>query len=92
MTFDATIDVVESMGSDNFVFFTLDTGSGVASQELQELAQDSGRAEAGGAEQIVARLDAASGVKEGAPAKLWADSRSIHLFDPASGENVGLER
>ncbi|WP_375493168.1 ABC transporter ATP-binding protein [uncultured Jatrophihabitans sp.] len=91
ITFDTTIDVVESMGSDNFVFFSLDVGGGVNSKELEELAQDSGRADTGGtSEQIVARLDAASGVKEGAPAKLWADTRSIHLFDPASGENLAL--
>ena len=42
--------------------------------------------------QIVARLDAGSAAKEGAPLKLWADSRSIHVFDPATGENLGLTR
>jgi multiple sugar transport system ATP-binding protein len=93
VTFRAKIDVVESMGSDNFVYFALDVGQGVASRELEELAQDSGRADTGSHdEQIVARLDAASGVKEGADTELWADARAIHVFDPQTGENLGLER
>jgi multiple sugar transport system ATP-binding protein len=63
----------------------------VSSAELEELARDSGRADTGShGEQIVARLDAASGVKEGADADLWADSRAIHIFDPSTGENLGL--
>ncbi len=92
ITFHATIDVVESMGSDNFVYFNLDTGEVVDNAELQELARDSGRADtgSGSGEQIVARLDAASGVKDGADAELWADARSIHIFDPSTGANLGL--
>ncbi|MDT4912139.1 MAG: multiple sugar transport system ATP-binding protein [Pseudonocardiales bacterium] len=91
ITFNATIDVVESMGSDNFVYFSLDTDKSVSSVELEELARDSGRADTGGSgAQIVARLDAASTVREGAEATLWADARSIHVFDPGSGANLGL--
>jgi multiple sugar transport system ATP-binding protein len=91
VTFRANVDVVESMGSDNYVYFTLDVGGGVTSRELEELAQDSGRADTGShEEQVVARLDAASGIKEGSDAELWADARAIHLFDPQSGANVGL--
>ncbi|MGI8680304.1 MAG: ABC transporter ATP-binding protein [Jatrophihabitans sp.] len=92
ITLRVTIDVVESMGSDNYVYFALDSENSVASAELDELARDSGRAEAGGGEQIVARLDAASGVKEGAEAELWADARALHVFDPGSGQNLAMER
>ncbi|MDQ6851904.1 MAG: sn-glycerol-3-phosphate ABC transporter ATP-binding protein UgpC [Actinomycetota bacterium] len=92
VTFRASVDVVESMGSDNFVYFTLESGGGgVSSAELDELARDSGRADTGASgEQIVARLDPGSGVKEGTDAELWADSRAIHIFDPSSGENLAL--
>src|SRR3954453_14516116 len=92
VTFRSQIDVVESMGSDNFVYFSLDLGdASVASRELEELAQDSGRAELGSHdEQIVARLNAESTIKEGAEAELWADGRAIHVFDPESGANLGL--
>jgi len=93
VTFRAVIDVVESMGSDVFIYFSLEDTQAEAlhSAELEELAQDSGRAEAGAsAEQVVARLDIATKVREGAQAELWADSRKIHVFDPESGENLSL--
>jgi multiple sugar transport system ATP-binding protein len=92
ITFRARVDVVESMGSDNFVYFNLDSDAAVDSAQLEELARDSGAADTGGTvgAQITARLDAASDIKEGTEAELWADSRAIHIFDPASGENLGL--
>src|SRR3954454_21434238 len=94
VTFRASVDVVESMGSDIFAYFTLGTEQTVTSAELDELAKDSGRAEVGGGDglQVVARLDPASTVKEGTDSELWADARSIHVFDPASGENLALAR
>jgi multiple sugar transport system ATP-binding protein len=95
ITFRTKVDVVESMGSDNYVYFAVDLGEqgGVASRELEELAQDSGRADTGAAEeQIVARMDAASRVREGSDAEIWADARAIHVFDPQSGQNLGLDR
>jgi multiple sugar transport system ATP-binding protein len=90
ITFQAAIDVVESMGSDVFVYFTFEgENESVSSAELEELARDSGRADTGGTgDQVVARLDAATAVREGSDAELWADVRSIHVFDPASGENL----
>jgi ABC-type sugar transport systems, ATPase components len=43
ITFHATIDVLESLGSDVFVYFSREVGRGVSSAELEELARDSGR-------------------------------------------------
>jgi multiple sugar transport system ATP-binding protein len=89
ITFRATIDVVESMGSDVFVYFTAGRETGVTAAELDELAADSGRADAGGSgDTIVARLDAATGVREGAEAELWVDARAVHVFEPATGRNL----
>jgi multiple sugar transport system ATP-binding protein len=91
ITFRATIDVVESLGSDVFVYFTRGRETGVTSTELEELAQDSGRADTGGSgDSVVARLDAATRVREGAEAELWADARALHVFDPATGRNLSL--
>jgi multiple sugar transport system ATP-binding protein len=91
VTFKAKVDVVESMGSDIFAYFATDVGEAVTSRELEELAQDSGRADTGSSEeQVVARLDAASQIKEGTDAQLWLDARSVHVFDPSSGQNIGL--
>ena len=91
ITFHATIDVLESLGSDVFVYFTRELGQGVNSAELEELARDSGRTDSGeGGETIVARLDAATRIAEGQDAELWVDARAMHIFDPASGRNLSL--
>ena len=90
ITFHATIDVYESLGSDVFVYFTHGRQQGVSSAELEELAQDSGRAGGASGETIVARLDAATRVSEGHDAELWVDARAIHVFDPATGRNLSL--
>ena len=90
ITFPATVDVIESLGSDVFVHFTKNLERGVDSAELRELAQDSGRANPDGGDEIVARLDAATHVREGEDVQLWADVRSLHVFDPATGRNLAL--
>jgi multiple sugar transport system ATP-binding protein len=92
ITFHATIDVLESLGSDVFVYFTREREQGgVASAELEELAQDAGRGDTGGSgDTIAARLDAETQIREGHDAELWVDGRSIHVFDPASGRNLSL--
>jgi multiple sugar transport system ATP-binding protein len=92
ITFQASIDVLESMGSDVYVYFALEGEEVASSAELEELARDAGREDTGaGGENVVARLDAATGIREGQNAELWADVRKIHVFDPASGANLTLE-
>ena len=91
ITFHTGIDVLESMGSDVFVYFTQGREQGVNAAELEELARDSGRADTGASgDTLVARLDAATGIREGQDAELWVDGRSLHIFDPASGRNLSL--
>jgi multiple sugar transport system ATP-binding protein len=91
ITFHANIDVLESLGSDVFVYFTHGSDQGVTSAELEELARDSGRGDTSGSgDTIVARLDAETQIREGHDAELWVDGRSIHVFDPASGKNLSL--
>jgi multiple sugar transport system ATP-binding protein len=87
--FDAPIDVLESMGSEIYVYFSFEGGE-VSSDELAELARDSGIAEtpSGGAGLAVARLNPESEVKEGDKAKLWFDGAKLHLFNPADGTNL----
>src|SRR5689334_13720896 len=92
LEFNATIDVIESLGSDKFVFFTQELGQAANVAELEELARDSGRADTGGSgETVVARLDPASRVTEGEASRLWVDARKLHVFDPASGRNLTLD-
>jgi multiple sugar transport system ATP-binding protein len=91
LQFNATIDVIESLGSDKFVYFSQQLGQAASVSELEELARDSGRADTGGTtETVVARLDPASKITEGENARLWIDGRKLHVFDPASGRNLTL--
>jgi multiple sugar transport system ATP-binding protein len=94
-TFTATIDVLESMGSELYAHFTVESDQSIESAELRELAEDAGGGEvpmAGEEGQIVARLDAASEVREGQEAELWVDATKLHLFDPEDGRSLTSSR
>ena len=85
--FESTVDVLESMGSDKFAYFTVE-GETATSAELDELAADAGSSElTADGTQIVTRLSASSQAKEGVNARIWFDTDKIHLFDPHSGRN-----
>ncbi|ABG97768.1 MULTISPECIES: ABC transporter ATP-binding protein [Rhodococcus] len=85
-TFTANVEVLESMGSDKYAYFTAE-GPQVTSRELEELAADSGTAVAGGG-QLVARLSTESSAAHGRPVELWFDRSKIALFDQDSGANL----
>ncbi len=92
VVFEAEIDLVESLGSDLFAYFHVES-EGVQSDQLADVIAD--RLEETGApepregqEQLVARLEPASRIKRREAAKLWADTAKLHLFDPDSGENL----
>ena len=89
---EAEIDLVESLGSDLYAYFHVES-EGVESEQLADLAEESiGETGAAslreGEEQIVARLDPASGIRRRERARLWADTSKLHLFDPESGESL----
>ena len=86
--FSAQVDVLESMGSDKFAYFTVE-GRQATSAELEELAADAGASDVPANEsQVVTRLSAASGASEGQKLDVWIDTDKIHLFDPADGRNL----
>jgi multiple sugar transport system ATP-binding protein len=92
VTFHATVDVLESVGSDVFAYFSQDSDLSARSDQLADLAADSGADDTADAEETVtARLDAATTLREGQDAELWADLRPMHVFDPESGRNLALE-
>ena len=88
-TFTANIDLVESMGSEKYAYFTV-KGDSIESDELKELAEDAGASEVPGSAEglVVARLDAESKAERGKEAELWVDSTKLHFFDPGSGANL----
>ncbi|MEV6231742.1 sn-glycerol-3-phosphate ABC transporter ATP-binding protein UgpC [Saccharopolyspora shandongensis] len=87
-TFTGEVDVVEEMGSDKYVYFTLHGGR-ASTAELDELAADSGSAEVPTDEgQVVTRLSVESAARESQPLTVWFDPDKIHLFDPATGRTL----
>jgi multiple sugar transport system ATP-binding protein len=92
-TFEAEADVVESMGSDKYVYFTLE-GEQAHSSHLDELAADAGATDlpTGGGSQLVTRLAAESPVREGERRRIWFNTSKIHLFDPDTGQNLTLDK
>ncbi len=86
--FPAQVDVLESMGSDKYAYFSLD-GDRASSAELEELAADAGTADLGSnGSQITTRLSAASGAAEGEEIDIWFDAGQVQVFDPSSGRNL----
>jgi multiple sugar transport system ATP-binding protein len=92
LKFRTRIDVVESMGSELYVYF--EAGSEAQSSQLAELAADAGTEDlpSHGANTIVARLDAASRATAGHEAELVLDTSEIKLFDPESGRSLTAEQ
>jgi multiple sugar transport system ATP-binding protein len=93
IVFEAEIDLVESLGSDLYAYFHVES-EGIQSDQLADLVGER-LAETGaaglreGQEQIVARLESTSKVRRKQTARLWADTAKLHLFDPESGKRLG---
>jgi multiple sugar transport system ATP-binding protein len=90
MKFRTKLDVVESMGSEFFVYFDV-VGDQIDASELAELAKDAGMEDLpshGEGQQVVARLDAGSGARAGGEIELVLDVTNMHLFDPDGGRSL----
>jgi multiple sugar transport system ATP-binding protein len=86
-TFDAPIDIVESMGSDVYAYFLM-KGEEAHSADLEDLARDAGNDLHADGVPVTARLDAASHVERGKPARLWYDTSKVQVFDADGGANL----
>jgi multiple sugar transport system ATP-binding protein len=90
-TFTVNIDVLESLGSEYYAYFEVESER-VSARELEELAQDAGAGDLPGSGekqvQMVARLGGASKAKQGQPLELWFDPSHLQLFDPDSGRSL----
>ena len=86
MRFRAKVGLVESMGSELYAYLDLPDSRALHTDQLDELAADSGMDEVpGGGATVVARLDAASAAQADAELDLVLDTSQVKLFDPASG-------
>jgi multiple sugar transport system ATP-binding protein len=88
--FDAPVDLVESMGSDKYVYLTVE-GDHATSADLEDLAADAGGADLPPQDSLVTRLSAESRVRDGGNARVWLNLDKIHLFDPRDGRNLTLQ-
>ena len=90
-TFEVPIELVESMGSEVYAHFGIGSG-GPQSEELAELAADSGAADvpSSGDGIAVARLDPATNARSNERMQLALHPESIHLFDARSGRNLAM--
>ena len=93
----ATVDVLESTGSDVYAHLSLNgdgwAGSGSADEPLlRELAEATASEDPEGAlassSELVARVGVSNSLTEGREGRLWIDARRIHLFDPATGRRL----
>jgi len=89
-TFDANVELTESMGSEIYAHFDFEQTEQLESEELRELQEDAGTSDVPGSASghAVARVDAGSNVKAGERAKLWLDIGKLHLFNPSDGHSL----
>ena len=85
LTFEVTVDLVESLGSDKYVHFHTE-GEGAQSAQLAELSTESGV----GANQFVERVPAETAAVAGQPAQLAFDTSKLTLFDADTGANLSI--
>jgi multiple sugar transport system ATP-binding protein len=89
-TFDAAIELTESMGSEIYAHFDFE-GEQLEAEELRELQEDAGTSDvpqSGTSGHAVARVDAGSDVRPGTRTRLSLDVRKLHLFDPSDGASM----
>ncbi len=91
LRFKAEVSVVESMGSELYAYFDVHADA-MQSSDLQELAADAGLTDlprhGADEQQVVARLDAASGARPGKQVEMVLDTAHMQLFDPAGGASL----
>ena len=83
--FSAELTHTEWLGSEQYVYVSYENDPRVA-ETLQTLAEEMDTDEL--RSQLVVAVDAASRLRGGDTAQLWVHSSRIHLFDPATGENL----
>jgi multiple sugar transport system ATP-binding protein len=92
LRFRTKVDVVESMGSELYVYFDVKGEGAIESEDLTELAADAGMEDlprhGDGAHTVVSRLSADSTAAPGAEIELSLDASQIKLFDTGTGRSM----
>jgi multiple sugar transport system ATP-binding protein len=85
LTFEVTVDFVESLGADKYVHFNIE-GAGARAAQLAELAAESGVGE----NEFVARVSTESRVTPGQTVELAFDTTKLVIFDADTGANLTI--
>lgn len=85
LTFPVTVDMVESLGPDKYLYFT-NSESGARAEQLAELAAESGIGE----NEFVARVSTESKAVKGRSVDLAFDTSKVLLFDADTGINLSV--
>ena len=83
---DITVDVLEELGSDTYVFFPVSAPR--VTVESRDAADDETTLLAEGDSLFTARVDPATAGRVGAPLQLAVDPSQFHFFDVRSGESL----
>jgi multiple sugar transport system ATP-binding protein len=87
----STVELLESMGSEVLVHFTLDAPMAVT-EHTRELAEDAGEdpgtLEPQGETVVVARFGPRTRAREGEPIDAVVDTEHMHVFDPETGLSI----
>ena len=85
LSFTAHVDVIEWLGSEQYAYIPFEAPDEIR-EPLAELATELDSEQL--RTQLVVTLDAESRLQKGADADLWLDPSRMHLFDPATGDNL----
>ena len=86
-TLEVEPQVIESMGSEKYVYFALDRGlaAGAPSMDVDERI---GRDDEPSEDLLVARVSPESEARRGHTVRLVVDPRKVHLFDPGTEDTI----
>jgi multiple sugar transport system ATP-binding protein len=84
-TFRARVDVTEWLGDSQYAYIPYEAPEQITTQ-LRELSRELDSEEL--RTQAVVSIDSTSRIREGREAEFWLDARKVHVFDPATGENL----
>jgi multiple sugar transport system ATP-binding protein len=94
-TMDVDPQVIESMGSEKYVYFEASNDQAAHLQSLGEMTDDETSGDEGGegsadesGEMMVARVSAESAANEGQQMRLVIDASKVHLFDPETERSI----
>jgi multiple sugar transport system ATP-binding protein len=87
-TLEVEPQVIESMGSEKYLYFGLDRELVAHTPSMDEMVEQVGQDDESSEELLVARVSPESEARRGHTVELIVDSSKVHLFDPETEETI----